>query len=165
MNTSHPTFIRVVVKFVALAAWCSGLLNPAVAQAEEWSAEQKEVWKNVETYWALDMAGDTAGFLAYFHADYKGWNYNNAVPGSKERATKFITHGHKSSKTLVYDLQPATVRVYGDVAFVHYFWTRVGKDAEGKEKRESGRWTDILRKQAGKWVMVADHGGAIAAKE
>lgn len=120
--------------------------------------------KNVETYWALDAAGDTAGFLAYFHADYKGWNYYNPLPGSKERATKFATHGHKTSKTLVYDLQPVTVRVYGDTAYVHNFWTRIGKDAEQKEKRESGRWTDILKKQAGKWVIVADHGGEIAPK-
>jgi ketosteroid isomerase-like protein len=165
MKTSHPAFNRIVSKAVVLATFGLYFLTAVAARAEEWSAEQKDVWKNVETYWALDMAGDTAGFLAYFHADYKGWNYNNAIPGSKERATKFITHGHKSSKTLVYDLQPVTVRVYGDTAFAHYFWTRVAKDAEGKEKRESGRWTDILRKQAGKWVMVADHGGAIAAKE
>jgi hypothetical protein len=121
----------VVLKLAALAALWIGFLAPRLVQAEEWSAEQKEVWKNVETYWALDMAGDTAGFLAYFHADYQGWNYNNPLPGSKERATKFITHSHKVSKTLVFDLQPATVRVYGDTAFVHYFWTRVGKDAEG----------------------------------
>ena len=164
MKASSPAFVRAVLKLAALAVVSIAFLIPNSVQAEEWSAEQKEVWKNVETYWALDMAGDTAGFLAYFHADYKGWNYNNPVPGSKERVTKFLTHGHKVSKTLVYDLQPMTVRVYGETAYVHYFWTRVARDAEGKEKRESGRWTDILRKQGGKWVLVADHGGEIAPK-
>jgi hypothetical protein len=154
MKTSPASILSLVRKFAALAALSIGLLPGELPGAETWSPEQKEVWKNVETYWALDAAGDSQ----------EGWNYNTAIPGSKQRATKFITHSHRVSKTLVYDLQPMTVRVYGETAFVHYFWTRVGKDAEGKEKRESGRWTDILRKQDGKWVMVADHGGEITPK-
>jgi ketosteroid isomerase-like protein len=164
MKTSPDSFLSLVRQLAALVALSIGLLPCEVPGAETWSAEQKEVWKNVEAYWALDAAGDSQGFLAYFHSDYQGWNYNSAIPGSKQRATKFITHAHRVAKTLVYDLQPMTVRVYGETAFVHYFWTRVGKDAEGKEKRESGRWTDILRKQDGKWVMVADHGGEITPK-
>jgi ketosteroid isomerase-like protein len=86
------------------------------------------------------------------------------LPGSKERAVKFITHGHKSSKTLVYDLQPVTMRAHGNIAYVNYLWTRIIKDPEGKEKRESGRWTDILIKDGSKWVMIADHGGEMPLK-
>lgn len=49
--------------------------------------------------------------------------------------------------------------MYGNIAFVHYYYDQVVKDAEGKEKSESGRWTDILMKQGDKWVMIGDHGG------
>ena len=128
------------------------------------TTERKDVWKNVETYVALDAAGDTKGFLAYFHADYKGWGYSSPLPGSKERATKFLTYEHKTQKTLVFDLQPVTVQVYGDTAFAHYFFTRTFKNSEGKEEREIYRWTDILRKQGDKWMLVGDHGGVFPPK-
>ena len=127
--------------------------------AQEWSAPQKEVWKNVEAYWALDAAGNTEGFLAYFHADYMGWDNGRAVPAGKDVARKFITHGHKTSKTLVYDIQPVAIKIHGNVAFAHYHYVQITKDEAGKEKESSGRWTDILTKQGDKWVMIGDHGG------
>lgn len=163
MNTPLIVCSRLL-RPAAVLAVCVLVSTPIRATGTEWSAPQKEVWKNVEAYWALDAAGDTQGFLAYFHADYKGWNYSATLPGSKERATKFITHAHKTAKTLVYDLEPVAVRVHGEMAYVHYFWTRIVKDVEGKEKRETGRWTDILIKDGNKWVMIADHGGEFPPK-
>jgi ketosteroid isomerase-like protein len=49
---------------------------------------------------------------------------------------------------------------YGDVAFVHYYYTTVKETQDGKKKTESGRWTDILLKQGTRWVMIGDHGGS-----
>jgi hypothetical protein len=42
---------------------------------------------------------------------------------------------------------------------VHYSYTEVEVDMEGKEKLNAGRWTDILMKDGNKWVMVGDSGG------
>jgi len=42
---------------------------------------------------------------------------------------------------------------------VHYYYTYLYKDVEGKQKTSQGRWTDILMKQGNKWVMIGDHGG------
>ena len=145
-----------------IAIFCAASLmmfaaNPLLAQ--EWSAPQKEVWKNVEAYWALDAAGNTEGFLAYFHADYMGWSNNRAVPSGKDAARKFIAYGHKTSKTQVYDVQPVAIKIHGNVAFADYHWVQITKDEAGKEKESSGRWTDILMKQGDKWVMIGDHGG------
>ncbi len=36
--------------------------------AQEWSAAQKEVWNNVNTYWGLMAKGDINGFLDYSEA-------------------------------------------------------------------------------------------------
>ncbi len=133
--------------------------GPIHALAQEWSAAQKDVWKNVEAYWALDAAGNTEAFMAYFHPDYVGWNLSNNVPSSKASASKFIAHFHKTTKTLVYDITPAAIKIHGDVAFVHYHWSQIAKDAAGKEKETAGRWTDILKKQGDKWVLIGDQGG------
>lgn len=164
MKTLRSPLVRRIVSSTALLIFCAALGAALRASAPELSTPQKEVWNNVETYWRLDAAGDTQAFLPYFHADYQGWSYDNVLPGSKERATKFITHSHQTSKTLVHDLQPVTIRVHGNIAYAHYLFTRVIKDAEGKQKREAGRWTDILMKDGSKWVMIADHGGEFPPK-
>lgn len=132
---------------------------PATASAQEWSAAQKEVWKNVEAYWALDAAGKTDDFLAYFSSDYVGWNWRSALPGDKETVRKFVSHDHQVTKTLVYHIQPVAIKIHDNIAFVHYYWTQISQSAGDKEKYSNGRWTDILMKQGDKWVLIGDNGG------
>ncbi len=127
--------------------------------AQQWSAEQQEVWKNVEAYWDRAAAGDLEGFMAYFHEDYLGWSYTSGVPGDKATARKWIAEDMKTEKTLVHTIKPVGIKVHGNTAIVHYYWAQRVKNAEGKERNESGRWTDILIKQGSKWVMIGDHGG------
>lgn len=144
---------------VLLAALGLFIALPATVLAQEWSSAQKEVWKNVEAYWALDAAGKTDEFMAYFHPEYMGWSIRSALPANKETVRKFVSHGHKTSKTLVYHVQPAAIAIHDNVAIVHYYWSQVTQASGDKEKESSGRWTDILMKQGDKWVLIGDHGG------
>ena len=146
--------------FIAsLAVLSFALLAATPLQAQEWSAAQKEVWKNVEAYWALDAAGNLDGFMSYFHDSYIGREINQPMPGNKATVRKFIDHDYKTEKTILYNITPVTINVIGNVAIANYYYTRIIKDAEGKEKGRSGRWADILMKQGDKWVLIGDHGG------
>ncbi len=128
--------------------------------AQEWSAAQMEVWKNVETYNSLGMQKNLEGFLEYFHADYCGWEYGDPLPTNKADVRKYLEHsGWKTRMILISDIKPVAIKIHGNVAIVHYYYTVTQKDAEGKEKSSSGRWTDILIKQGNKWLMIGDHGG------
>jgi ketosteroid isomerase-like protein len=131
----------------------------SVKAQTEWTPVQKEVWKNVTDYWALMAKGDVQGFLEYFHKDYLGWDNDSPLPSNKEDTQKWITMMFQGVKIPVYQIDPVGIRVYGDVAFVHYYYSYV-KDSDGKRKMESGRWTDILMKQGSKWVLIGDHGGS-----
>lgn len=143
----------------ALSLLGIALLAPRQLAAQEWSAAQKEIWKHVEAYWALDAARDVEGFMGYFHADYLGWSVEDALPVTKATVRKFVEHQMKATKVLVQNIQPVGIKIHGDVAIVHYYWSRIEKDSEGKEKPISGRWTDILARQVDKWVLIGDHGG------
>jgi ketosteroid isomerase-like protein len=92
------------------------------------------------------------------HGDYAGWSIDSPLPSTKETAAKFLTHGHSTSKTLVHHIQPVAIKIHGNIAIVHYYWTRISKSGD-KEKETAGRWTDVLMKQNDKWVLIADHGG------
>jgi len=135
------------------------LIPSAYLFSQEWSAAQKEIWKNVEAYNALGDAGNVEGFMAYVHNDYLGWNYESALPTDKAGVRKFVEYEFKTSKTILSNIKPVAIGVFGNFAYVHYYFSALYKDAEGKEKWVSGRWTDILMKQGDKWVMVGDHGG------
>jgi ketosteroid isomerase-like protein len=147
-------FTRIIVMLAVFAL-------PALTNvfAQEWNAAQKEVWKNVETYWALDAAGNLDGFMSYFHENYIGWQMSEPVPGNKATTRKFVEHDYKTEKTVIYNISPVSINVVGNVAIANYYYTRIAKDAEGKEKSRSGRWADVLMKQGDKWVLVGDHGG------
>jgi ketosteroid isomerase-like protein len=148
------------MKKLCLAIAVLLLLPSACVFSQEWSAAQKDVWKSVEAYTALGVEKNLEGFLEYFHTDYCGWQYGDAMPTDKACVRKFLERtSWKTNKVLYHDIKPIAIKIHGDVAFVHYYYTMITKDVEGKEKSSSGRWTDILMKQGNKWVMIGDHGG------
>jgi len=133
-------------------------------KAQEWSAAQKEVWKNVNDYWALMAKGDINGFFEYFHTDYIGWDNGDALPSTKEESRKMFTFFYTGVKVPVYQIKPVAIKVYGDFAFADYTYFMFMEMPDGKKKSEKGTWTDILTKQGNKWVMIGDHGGATEEK-
>jgi ketosteroid isomerase-like protein len=127
--------------------------------ADQWTAEQKEVWAVEEKVWSLNKPTDMTEMLTYYHPDYAGWNYGNPVPSNKDRVNKWMSYWFGTGEVVVLDLIPMTIQVHGNFAFVHYYYRMVIKDKKGEEKMESGRWTDIWIKDGGKWLIIGDHGG------
>jgi ketosteroid isomerase-like protein len=142
--------------FAALAV---ALMSVGIASAQEWSAAQKEVWKSVETYWELGAEEDLDGFMSYFADDYLGWSTSSAMPQTKADVRKWTAHDFKTNQTVLQTLKPVGIAIHGDVAFVHYYFTGLQKNAKDEEKTIRGRWTDILKKQGNRWVLIGDSGG------
>ena len=132
--------------------------------AQQWSDEQKEVWTGVEKYWEVNQA-DPLAFLQYFDESYLGWSYENGAPTTKSDATKYFGYWMKKGKEQYHVLTPARIWVNGNFAYVHYYYTVVNEDNEGNPQTERGRWTDILMKKDGKWMLVGDHGGEIKSDD
>lgn len=138
------------------------LFTSTTLLSQEWSDSQKEVWETVKTYYDLADKGDAQGLLSYFDESFSGWSYSLEAPHDKESLTKMVNYGFANSKTLYSTLSPSKIWVEGAYAFVHYYYTELTEDKEGKKKWEKGRYTDILLKKDGKWMLVGDHGGAIS---
>ena len=137
------------------------LMISITANAQQWTDEQKDVWKGVDAYWAASVSDNPLDFLNYFDDTYYGWSYDNQSPGTKADAKKSLSYWTTKGKTVYYVITPARIWVNGNFAYVHYYYTQVSEDKDGKPITEKGRWTDILMKKEGKWVMVGDHGGEI----
>ena len=148
--------IRTTVLIISIMLIGSGIRS---LSAQEWNPVQKEVWKNVNDYWTVMAKGDIKGFMEYVHQDYIGWDYDSPIPMGKADSQKWLEFYTQGIKIPFWDIRPLTIKVYGDIAFVHYLYTRVMEGADAKKTTENGRWTDILLKQNGKWVLIGDHGG------
>jgi ketosteroid isomerase-like protein len=137
------------------------LLFATNLSAQQWSDAQKDVWAGVEKYWEAGMAADPTDFLSFFDDTYTGWSYQSETPGTKKSLTKVMTYWMKKGQTKLYVITPSKIWVNGDFAYVHYYYYMVNESSEGKPMPESGRWTDILMKKDGRWMLVGDHGGEI----
>jgi ketosteroid isomerase-like protein len=129
-------------------------------QAQQWSSEQKDVWAGVQKYWEINNS-DPQAYFKYFDDSYLGWSYDYETPGTKENAVKSSKYFASKSKQQFNTITPARIWVNGDFAFVHYYYTQVSESNAGKPDTENGRWTDILMKKNGTWMIVGDHGGEV----
>jgi len=131
------------------------------SSAQQWTAEQQEVWKGVQTYWEAGMSQDASTMLAYWDDSYYGWSYDNEAPLTKSDVAKSFGYWFKKGKIQYYTITPARIWVNGNFAYVHYYYSEVIEQADGTPKTNKGRWTDILMKKDSKWMLVGDHGGEI----
>jgi ketosteroid isomerase-like protein len=126
--------------------------------AQEWSDAQLEVWETVQAYNDIAATGKAEDFYGFFHETYNGWSYESDVPMGKAEVKKFIDYWFPKVKIHYMNLVPLKIWVMGDYAYVHYVYSRYA-EIDGKPNMQKGRWTDILMKVDGNWVMVGDHGG------
>jgi ketosteroid isomerase-like protein len=138
----------------------TGIIFSGNSFAQQWSNEQKDVWAGVEKYWEVSAKGDAQGFMSYFDDSYLGWEYESAVPQNKSNTAKWIANQFKNNSTVVYTITPVAIWVKGDFAFADYFYSQLIKNNQtGKEEYSSGKWTDILMKKDGRWILIGDQGG------
>jgi ketosteroid isomerase-like protein len=136
------------------------LLLSNVGLAQQWTAEQQDVWAGVQKYWEVSATNNAQAFMAYFDDSYMGWNNRSRVPMSKANTGKWIEQDTKDNTTLLYTITPLTIWVKGDFAYVHYTYGLLEQNKEtGKKTPSAGTWTDIVMKKDGKWVLIGDHGG------
>jgi ketosteroid isomerase-like protein len=146
---------HMLLAIILVAIWGAW----AAQAAENWTAEQKEVWAVEEKIWNLTKPSDVPEMLLYYHPDYMGWAYSNPTTSGKEYLAKWMPYWMSTGEMIMHEITPLTIWVKGNFAYVHYYYTEVDKDKKGEEKMHKGRWTDILVKENGKWLFIGDHGG------
>ena len=128
-------------------------------QADDWSADQAEVWAAVETCQSHFREKRINEVMDCIHDDFSGWLYSEPVPRGKANFEKVGRYFLTTRDVVAGELRPIDILVYGNFAVIHYFYIEVTKDEKGNEEYTQGRWTDIMVREGGKWRWIADHGG------
>ena len=148
----------ILVLFIALLIAGESLL------AQKWSAEQQEVWQTVENWWMLYKNNDSANLKKMVHKDYTGWAWEDYAPAGYAAMVKWLDNRDTKMTKIDYNiLRPLEILVMDDVAVLHYYYTTHQTKGDKKSVIQ-GRWTDIWKKEGGKWLLISDSGGALPKK-
>ncbi|OFX56330.1 MAG: hypothetical protein A2066_13125 [Bacteroidetes bacterium GWB2_41_8] len=128
--------------------------------AQEWSSEQMEVLKATQTLYEYWANRNLESYMSSTHKDFSGWFGNEPLPVNKNLLQKWEGFWLKDVKVLIWEIQPVSITVSGDVAVIHHFLITVREDEKGKST-VSSKYTDVYKKENGKWMNIASCGGKI----
>jgi uncharacterized protein (TIGR02246 family) len=116
----------------------------------------------VDKKWEAAMrAGDVDAVMACYAPDAIAWLPDSAPANSTEAIRAIFTGILQANNVTAVELMNTHVHTCGDMAvkWGEYTLTLTPK-AGGKPKTETGRYTEALKKQGGKWVYAVDHASA-----
>jgi ketosteroid isomerase-like protein len=149
----------VILTLLALISFAE--IQESAAQmsgpGDAWSPTQKEVWATVEELWKASSAGDLESWFAMVSNDFRGWSNADPAPTGKEVARQRASL--RVWKRIFYHVHPLAIDIHGDVAIVFYSFSTESEYPDGSRTPATGKWTDIFRKQDGRWLLIADSGG------
>ena len=117
---------------------------------EEWTTEQKEVWKVIENAWESLKKGDVKGHLADYHDDAVQWGIRSSYPIADLKVLeKRYKWWEENGKDLTINNEPHTILIKDNVAVVFY-----SSNWKVREISARGRVCDTLIKQDNKWKIL-----------
>jgi hypothetical protein len=136
---------------------------PAVP-AQTWSAEQQEVWKLEELQWKLAASKDSSWIEKMVHPNLSYWDKNWPGPQSKASLLLWDRYNNSSSTVLQQELFPIAIVITGNLAVVQYRYAVARENYKKEQEMVTGRYTDVLLKEGGRWLFITWAGGDDAKK-
>ena len=134
------------------------LAPPQSALAQEWSPEQEEVLSTLQDLWKYSSARDIESWYDLVSEDYRGWSVADPMP--LDKAASRHRNAQRVWRRVFYRIQPMAIDIHGDVAIIFYSFVMDTENPDGSRSTSAGRWTDVFRKEGGRWLLIADAGGA-----
>ncbi len=141
-----------------IAFQVSALLLASTVHAQNWTPTEQAVLDSIDRCVAASVDGDPLASLACFHPDFVGWQLG--MPGTRDMDYLRAENAANPGDPLVaFSIQPLSVKVYGNVAIIHYYGYNHNRNSDGEVVVNRTRWTDVMLNEGGRWLWIADHGG------
>lgn len=148
--------IRLIpMLFVAVAALT--LAGPAGAQ--NWTAEQQEVWALEEQQWKMAAAEDLSWVDSMVHPNVSYWETGQPMPQNRTSLLRWNRYSAANNNVLEQELQPISIVITGNVAVVNYYYSVARENHKKEQETIKGRYMDVLIKDGGRWKFIAWAGG------
>jgi hypothetical protein len=144
--------MKRVLRFLCVTFVLAALAQPV--QAQEWSAEQLEVWQVISEQWELEVAGDLS-WIEMLHPSFQAWPVGMPHPFDKEGVRRLYVAEADESEILAYYLHPVAIIVTGGTAAVHYNYTVLTQYEDGEKEMDVGRSSDVLIRTENGWQWIS----------
>lgn len=134
---------------VTSAVVAGSLPDLALVQSGRPADDQAVLARLNDDYVHAVLASDAARFEQMLAADFRNTNPDGTIVDRRS----FIAQVAKPSNLKSLSCQDVEIRVFGDTAIIHA--RTVYETSDGRPG--SGRYTDIWRKQDGRWLAIAAH--------
>ena len=153
VNMGKNTCLLAILFTISIA-------SPSYAQ--NWTAEQQGVIDDLEACWdlwveALDDRTPDAWASACAEEDYTYWFRGAALGGLEDLRREWSMI--RETQEYWIGLHPISIKIYGDIAIMHFVGIWSGLGPEGRIINEANR-TEVYRRDGGQWKIVAGHNQA-----
>jgi len=125
------------------------LLLNSKAFGQEWTAEQKEVWKSVQANWEAIKNRDAESALALKHADAFIWDRWYPEPITKDMLEVTYKNWFEIEKPTSAKIRPLNIHIFNNIANVYYLYKY-----EEVKYFDKGRVLETWIKQGNKWLLI-----------
>jgi hypothetical protein len=146
-------FIRHLFVSLALVALASS------ASAQTWNAEQQEIWKFEELQWKMAAEKDLTWIDKMVHPSLSYWDTEQPGPQNKASLARWNRYTSGNTTVLEQELFPISATITGNVAVVHYRYSIASENYKKERETVTGRYTDVLIKEGGRWLFIGWAGG------
>ena len=134
-------------------------LVAGAAAAQTWSPEQQEIWKFEQLQWKMAMEKDSSWIDKMVHPNLSYWETGRPGPEGKAGLVKWNRYNDASGTVLEQELFPISATITGNVAIVQYSYVTAREDYKKDREISTGRYTDVLIKEGGRWLFIGWAGG------
>ena len=139
-------------------------LLPTLVSAQTWNAEQQEVWKLEEQQWQMSKDKDASWIDKMVHPNISYWDVDQPGPQNKASLQRWNRYNNANATVLEQELFPISMTITGNIAVVQYRYSVARENYKKERETSTGKYTDVLVKEGGRWLFIAWSGGDDAKK-
>jgi hypothetical protein len=154
--------VVVVTPFLAMAGLAMLLHRTALGDGGDPNAtkpttpDQKaveaQIWALEHAYWQFNRDADHPRIISCWHDQFLGWPDGEPKPIDKQGGVRYVREHYPTPAPYAFEIEPAGIRVLGNVAVNHYTVHLKWKDGTGKKR--SLRITHTWIQEGAGWKML-----------
>lgn len=135
------------------------LLHASNAAAQTWTPEQQEIWRFEQQQWDMAKSKDLSWIDTMVHPNISYWDVDRPAPQNRASLMRWSRYSSANSTVLEQELFPISVTITGNLAVVQYRYQLATENYKKERETVTGRYTDVLIREGGRWLFIAWAGG------
>jgi len=146
-------------RLLVISFFLAMVVFAGASSAQTWTPEQQEIWRFEEQQWKMAADKDLSWIDKMVHPNVSYWDADRQAPQNKASLSRWSRYNSASSTVLEQELSPISITITGNIAVAQYRYVMARENYKKERETVTGRYTDVLIKEGGRWLFLAWAGG------